>query len=226
MCRLFGITNFDYAEHLELALDFFALAEKGNVPPGHKPGHLDGWGIGWYKSGRGEVVKSGKPITSEKELFISTLKSIGKADILILHLRLSAWKGTEYKEHAHPFLIHNAMLAHNGTIKDYKDMLGEPAFNGFDTEALLRFALKQNSWSVKKAFTAAVSKIREKHSYSALNLLFSDGKTLFALREFTKWPDYYTLYESNYHGSKVVCSERITTKLDWTSLPKGEITAF
>ena len=226
MCRLLGITNFDLAAHRNIVTDFFALAETGIVPPNNEPGHKDGWGIGWYVNGQAKVIKSGNSASGEKALIDKAISEASGSRVFIAHLRKSAWHGTEYTEHAHPFVSNNIMLAHNGTIRDYKDMLGEPGFPGYDTEALLRFALKQNRWGIKKGFAKAVRAIHSKHNYSALNIIFSDGERIFALRDFTKWETYYTLYETRRNGSSIICSEKLKGGSKWNLLKKNVLNEY
>ena len=45
MCRVLGITNFDYARHRRIVERFCALARCGAVMAGDPPGHEDGWGV-------------------------------------------------------------------------------------------------------------------------------------------------------------------------------------
>src|SRR4030042_2976014 len=125
MCRMLGLKNFVFRKHREILENFFELAESGKTLPGDPPGHLDGWGIGYYKNGKAFVHKSGGSIVEEKQDFFKTCEKVGTSRILLLHLRKSAWSDTSSPVHAHPFAAGNILFSHNGTIRDFKSLRKE-----------------------------------------------------------------------------------------------------
>lgn len=229
MCRMLGITNFDYDKHSELLRNFFKLAETGKTLKGDSCGHLDGWGIGWYKNSRAFIHKSGKPITKEKDAYFGLLEKIGRSLVLIAHLRKSAYSDPNTKKDAHPFKYKNVIFAHNGTICDYEKLIGQispqdkPPYKALDSEIYARFIISRSARNLKKKLSEAVSFIRENNKYSSLTCLLTDGKTLYAYREFTKSPEYYTLYRARSGKSNIISSEPVSDKLDWEALSLTKI---
>src|SRR5574341_2035491 len=66
MCRLLGIVS-NVKTEPEIFESFREQCITGCVKASHRePGHLDGWGLGFLKDGRMEVVKSGKDARSDK----------------------------------------------------------------------------------------------------------------------------------------------------------------
>ncbi|MFN3347217.1 MAG: class II glutamine amidotransferase, partial [Candidatus Bipolaricaulaceae bacterium] len=61
------------------------------------------------------------------------------------------------------------------------------------------------------------------HDYSALNLLLSDGESLYALCAYTKDADYYTLWVHEGEGLVAVASEPADTRRTWHPLENREL---
>ena len=225
---MLAVTNFDLGLHGDIIENFFALASTGNVPPGNEPGHLDGWGIGYYRNGRARVVKSGGSVINERKRFLGALKRIKRSRVLIVHFRKSAWKDTSLKEHAHPFFFKNNIFAHNGTVYDYKKLLKLiperflPWHEALDTEVFFRYLACNFPKHLKTAIESAAKRCR----YSSLNFLLSDGKRLYACRRYSKWPGYYTLFAAKSAGSMIVSSEPVSSKLHWMNMRQGELISF
>lgn len=229
MCRILGIKHFDYIKHKELVENFFQLAETGKTLKGDSPGHTDGWGIGYYKNGEAVVHKSGGSVIKEKRNFFAILEKIAHSKVLILHFRKSAWTNTNSAKNSHPFQYKNILFAHNGTIYDYKKLLkdieldNKSTFNGFDSEIYFLYIINHLSLGLKNAFKKSVSQIKKNNKYSSLTSIFTDGRVLYAYREYTKSPDYYTLYSTQLDNSKIISSEPVSEKLKWKILRKGEL---
>jgi glutamine amidotransferase len=229
MCRILGIKNFSYNKHIELVENFYKLAHIGKVPPGNKPGHTDGWGIGYYRNSKPVIYKSGGSVIKEKSTFFAHIKNIVSTNILIIHFRKSAWSNTNNTNNSHPFNYNNILFAHNGTIIDYKKLykyINNPYFNGLDTETFLQFILRNISSGLESAFKKSVSFIIKNNKYTSLTCIFSDGEKLYAFREYTKNSNYYTLYYTENNGSVIISSEPISNKLQWLLLKKSKLFAI
>jgi glutamine amidotransferase len=225
MCRILAITNFDYKLHKPLVDIFFELSSCGKVPENNTPGHLDGWGVGYYSNGKARVIKSGGSIRKEKARFYGAVKRIGKTPVLILHLRKSAWKHTNGKENSHPFIAKNIIFCHNGTILDYKKLklkhrLSNPG--ALDSEIYFHYFMDFAVTGVEKGFRECVKTIKTNNAYTSLTCVFSDGKKLYSYRDFTKRAGYYTLYESKQAGSSFISSEPLGSP-KWKLLKKGKL---
>ncbi len=213
-------------------MNFINLAKVGRVPEGSGPGHLDGWGIGYYKQGRAVIEKSGLSILDEKDKVIDILKNIGETGILIFHLRKSAWEGTTDIKNAHPFCYKNVIFSHNGTIRDYQKLLEQinpndaPAQDAKDTEVFFRYIMRNYTDDLNCSFHKAVETIKKENIYTAINCIFSEGSKMYVYREYTKEPDYYTLFETKQDKSIIVCSENISNKLTWQTIEKDSLQAY
>ncbi len=231
MCRMLGLKNFVFRRHREILENFFELAEAGKTLPGDTPGHLDGWGIGFYKNGKAVVHKSGGSIVGEKREFFETCERVKASRILLVHLRKSSWSGTSKLAHAHPFASGNILFAHNGTIRDFKALrkeitLDPPHPDALDSEVYFRYVMNFAPLGLAKAFRRAACHIRTSHTYSSLTCLFADGDLLYGFREYTKDPWYYALYCAPADEAMIVASQPVSPRLRWKMLPKGRLFLF
>ncbi|MBN1824216.1 MAG: class II glutamine amidotransferase [Endomicrobiales bacterium] len=228
MCRMLALTDYDFKIHENLLEGFLELATKGKVPPGNRPGHHDGWGIGYHRRGVTGLIRSANSASDEKNKFLKALERIKSADILIVHLRKSAWKNTKNVYNSHPFLYKNRLFAHNGTVLDY-DKLGPGKKRRkaiLDSEALFLHVnagcRKLTGRKLQMIFNDAEKRVK----HTSLTCLLSEGKRLFAYRECSKNPSYYTLYRARTSGSVILSSEPVSKKLKWKHLRKKAVYSF
>ena len=171
--------------------------------------------------------KSGGNLLEETDQVIAMLSGAGRSPVLILHLRKSAWNDTSSTRHAHPFHYDNVVFAHNGTVYDYRELLPDITIPGLgadalDTEVLFYHFMSARSRGLGQAFLQSVALVKENYRYSALNCLFSDGAKLFAYRDYSKEPDYYTLYKSHAENSSIISSQPLDASIPWEMMAKGE----
>ncbi len=231
MCRMLGLTNFIFQRHKKVIENFFELARSGKFLPEDSPGHLDGWGIGFYRNGKVMVHKSGGSILKERREFFEVCRSVKSSNILLLHLRKSSWKDTSRRHHAHPFAIGNTLFVHNGTVRDYKTLRQKivhhpPTSRALDSEVYFHYIMEFISLGLAKAFRKATREIISNHSYSSLTCLFSDGNRLYGFREYTKAPWYYSLYYAFDADTTIVASEPVSPDLRWKMIPRGRLMVF
>lgn len=227
MCRVLGITHFDYATHREIVARFCELARTGVVMAEDPPGHEDGWGLAFYSSGRLVVHKSGNSLLEESEQVFRILSAAGISPVMILHLRKSAWQNTSSTRHAHPFHHDNTVFFHNGVVYDYQGLIPAIDLPGLeadarDTEVFFYHFMSGAPQDLGRAFLDTVAVIRQKHRYSALNCLFSDGRKLFAYRDYAREPDYYSLYKTSSGDSCLISSEPLDETLRWEMMVQEE----
>lgn len=229
MCRLLGITHFDLARHEAIVARFCDLALTGAVMPGDPPGHQDGWGLALYREGKLEVHKSGANLLDETDRLFRILQETPRSPVVILHLRKSAWKGSSSARHAHPFQYGNVALAHNGVVYGYEKLLPAITIPGLapdalDTEVFFYHVLSgAQTHNLGEAFLDTVGLIKREYRYSSLNTLFSDGHRLFAYRDFSKEPDYYSLFTARDRDSVYVASQPLSETLAWTPMSQAEL---
>ncbi len=231
MCRVLGITNFDYARHQDIVARFCELARSGMVMAEDPPGHQDGWGLAFYQEGELVVHKSGVNLLEETDKVINILNSAKSSPLMILHLRKSAWADTSNTRHAHPFHLNNTVFFHNGVVYDYQSLL--PAINipglgadARDTEVFFYHVMSGDSQDLGRDFLDSAALIKQKHKFSALNCLFSDGVKLFAYRDYAKEPDYYSLYKAFSDNSCFISSEPLDKDIRWEMMAKEEFLAI
>ncbi len=229
MCRVLGITNFDYSRHREMIERFCTLVETGVVMAEDPPGHEDGWGLAFYRNGQLEVQKSGANLLAEIDKVNRSLSALRLSPLVILHLRKSAWANTANTRHAHPFFKDNNVFFHNGVVYDYQSLIPQiktpgPGLDARDTEVFFYHVLSQlpACHDLGQAVLRSVAYIKRHHRYSALNCLVSDGRFLYAYRDFAKEPDYYTLYKASLNGSRFIASEPLGHALSWELMAQEE----
>lgn len=231
MCRVLGITNFDYSRHQNLVARFCELARSGVVMAEDPPGHEDGWGLAFYREGKLVVHKSGISLLEETDKVIRILNTAQSSPVMVLHLRKSAWANTSSTRHAHPFHLNNTVFFHNGVVYDYQDLI--PAINipglgadARDTEVFFFHVMSRAIQGLGRAFLDTASLIKRQHKFSALNCLFSDGVKLFAYRDYAKEPDYYSLYKACSGISWFISSEPLDENIRWEMMVKEEFLAI
>jgi glutamine amidotransferase len=231
MCRVLGITQFDYTRHREIIGRFCQLARTGVVMAEDPPGHEDGWGLAFYQQGQLVVHKSGVSLLEELDKVLGLLSAAQTSPVMILHLRKSAWANTSNTRHAHPFHLGNSVFFHNGVVYDYQRLLPDISIPGLgadarDTEVFFYHVMSGQVRELGRAFLDSVALIKRNHRYSALNCLFSDGEKLFAYRDYAREPDYYSLYKAHSDNSWLISSEALDDSLRWEMLAKEEFLAL
>ncbi|NIQ11920.1 MAG: class II glutamine amidotransferase [Gammaproteobacteria bacterium] len=229
MCRVLGITNFDYTRHQQIVERFSELARTGIVMVEDPPGHEDGWGLAFYQRGQLVVHKSGLSLLEETDRVIELLRKLKTSPLMILHLRKSAWGDRFSTRHAHPFHHDNTVFFHNGVVYDYQGLLSDItipiADDALDTEVFFHHVLSHEAQELDRKFFESATLIKRQHHYSALNCLFSDGETFYAYRDYAKEADYYSLYKTNAENSCLISSEPLDDALRWEMMAQEEFLA-
>jgi len=227
MCRVLGITNFDYVKHQDIVARFCELARTGIVMAEDPPGHEDGWGLAFYQDGQLVVHKSGISLLEETDRVHGILSAAQTSPLMILHLRKSAWANTSSTRHAHPFHLDNTVFFHNGVVYDYQGLIPDITLPGLgadarDTEVFFYHVMSGEAQDLGRAFLDTAALIKRQHKFSALNCLFSDGVKFFAYRDYAKEPDYYSLYKAFSGNSCFISSEPLDEDLLWEMMAKEE----
>ena len=231
MCRFLGITNFDYVKHQDIVARFCELARTGVVMAEDPPGHEDGWGLALYEEGRLVVHKSGGSLLEETDRAFGVLSTAKTSPVMILHLRKSAWANTSNIRHAHPFHHENTVFFHNGVVYDYQGLIPDIDLPGLeadarDTEVFFYHVMSGKPSDLGRAFLDTVALIRQKHKYSALNCLLSDGEKFFAYRDYAREPRYYSLYKAFSDNSWFISSEPLDDTIRWEMMAQEEFLAI
>lgn len=244
MCRLLSIVGgFQNITAEKLLGEFKKLAEFGNIPPHTPKGHKDGWGLIFYPKNKLPklFIESRDAYTSAGYDFAIRKISSAEYSVLIGHLR-KASVGTKSLKNTQPFIKKGCALAHNGTIFDSKKIILKPSFAKLlkgDTDSerffvlILQTFFNSKKKSLKQALINTVKFVQKNLDYTSLNLILSDGKTVFALREINmsnayvraeKLLDYYSLFVgADGNIGMVISSEKLTNKLKWEPLKNHEL---
>lgn len=225
MCRMLAILGLAPVEPQVLA-NFRKLATDGRVPSGSKKGHQSGWGAIRYEGGKPlylrRTVESADTDSSFDEM-VSTLSS-SPAGMLLLHLR-KASSGPKKSSNTHPFIWDNYAFAHNGTVQGFDEPVGFPLEGDTDSERLFKLILTSISKGLDtvQAVRKTLRVVKE-YSHTSLTFILSDGQRLYAFRECTEQPDYYTLI---YHKreSQIIISQEPVSDGSWRDVELGHLIA-
>ena len=214
---------------------FKQLSQTGVVPIGTEPGHRDGWGILVYDGDTPRYLgrKPADPLSgSDYEYAVEGVGRV-RPRIILGHLRKASC-GSNSIENTQPFVHSQWSFAHNGTIWS----LGlRQVGSENDSAAYLRTLLDGLSNSnVERALAATVKRLRSqltshpdnsRQTYSSLTCLLSDGKWIYALRDFAddSMSDYYTMYYSMMQDGIVFCQEKIIDTA-WKEIPNKTLVAY
>ncbi len=249
MCRILAITGKQNNEFIETALaQFGGLAETGTIPLGSTPGHKDGWGLVGYRNGAITAYEREPVSAASSPLFKTMLQQIAKMnpDITIGHLRkASPGMGSNLLQNTHPFTFQNYSFCHNGTVRNFETIpLQSDSLKlrkgTTDSEWLfLKLIELRNTQSSQTPIDATLSELLKevrKLSYTAFNVIFSDGKKVVALREVNEkdsavidnnlCDNYYTLFLGTPKNGapRVICSEKLRLpSVQWDTIKNHEL---
>jgi len=232
MIAVYGIPD----RQKDLFSAFKRLSETGAVPARAKTaGHKDGWGILIYHVGKPRYLgrEPNDPLKgSGYDRAVEDIETV-RPQIIIGHLRKASFGGNSI-ENTQPFLDSEWSFAHNGTI--YSPGLKRVGTEN-DSRAYFRNLLNRlPSSNVESALADTVKKLRRditdrsdesRRTYSSLTCLLSDGKSIYALRDFSDEAErsYYTMYYSLLQDGIVFCQEKIIEGT-WEDIPNRTLAAF
>jgi len=245
MCRMFAVLSSEpvpaprYFKETELSL--YRQAEAGEQG--------DGWGIGYYSNEGLSVHRSERAVYDDTD-FDRTIGPI-RSNLFIAHVRkASNPKHLPRSElisevNSQPFYESNLLFVHNGTLfipDQVLATLGERKrlVKGVnDSEVLFAYLLRciDTSGSAEKAFgmiEAGLWEIQRRSGdgdrppYKGLNIMFSDGKKLYAFERYLGDPGKAIcsdtpVFQLQYRvvgGEFIVASESLTADR-WEPLPNN-----
>ena len=243
MCRLFAFTNALKSSQLSNTLSKFGnLAENGKTFPGSASGHRDGWGASCYKNGKILYTEKRPADASKDPLYSKTTQKIYqmKPDFGMLHLRKQS-VGMTRQVNTHPFVLKEWSLCHNGMLYHSKHLPLPQKTKKFlrgtsDSERIFLYLVgnippKKNFSLLKQSLIKSIHSLKTNYEYLALNLLLSNGRMLWAIREVNsrhpllkegRYMPYFSLYVARNSQKEItaLCSEKISLKKStWRPLP-------
>jgi len=229
MCRLLGIVS-NVKTEPEVFESFREQCVTGCVKASHRePGHMDGWGLGFLKDGRMEVVKSGKDARTDK-LYEESYTLIASSPIIIGHIRKATDPMTKgVAEFAHPFAKEGWVFAHNGSVSFDQQMKSRYP-NLIDSQIVLEMILSKirGSQKIYDEMVELITGIVEKEKLSALNFLLTNGRVFICYKFLDESdpenPGYYTLYKKMEKERILIASEPLAgDRSSWQPLESGEL---
>jgi len=242
MIGLIGVPPLPAKDALEC---FLPLAKDGQVKCTMPRGHLDGWGISGFSEGR--AVYFGRRAASAVEDAAAYHEAVQKAQksqspVILGHFRKASTGACDISN-THPFHEHDWIFAHNGTVygapASFSLMDARPQGNT-DSERLFFWILEQvrSEFDVTAALVKLLKESRPNLVFSSLTFLMSDGKTLWAYRDYgdkrlepgetlQEREKYYTLYTTRLNKTAVVCSEALASlSSQWEPLAQKTLAVF
>jgi predicted glutamine amidotransferase len=124
------------------------------------------------------------------------------------------------------------MLAHNGWSNNYSihpDSEGDTDSEQIFHEIMDEVNDYQESGGIKGLYPAlkqAISGVFERHGREVrLNLLISDGRTLYAFNHYSRKPIYMLRRSKSYGGAVLLSTQKLTDE-DWEPIPKNRLLAI
>ena len=184
MCELLGLCfNTEVSVHLA----FSGLTAGAMENP-------DGWGVGWYDEYGTQIIKESRP-ADRSRLATSFLEHSGaRSRIFVSHTR-RATAGRVGYINTHPFYRRfeqkTWIFAHNGTIDPHQLRFPSGEFRPIgETDSELIFcsllswlSREEIQMTGRNSFILLHEKLREINRLGELNLIFSDGRHLFAYHD-------------------------------------------
>jgi len=184
MCELLGLCfNTEVSVHLA-----FSGLKAGAIE------NPDGWGVGWYDEYGTQIIKESRP-ADRSRLAEDFQKHLGaRSRIFVSHIR-RATAGKVGYVNTHPFYRRfdqkTWIFAHNGTIDSSQLSVFSKEFSPIgETDSELIFCsllswLSQRSIQLtgENGFILLHEKLKEINRLGELNLIFSDGRHLFAYHD-------------------------------------------
>jgi predicted glutamine amidotransferase len=227
MCRILAIMSKNPFSTCFLQ-DFRLLAEEGKVARSAKSrGHKDGWGIVHFDEqpmylGHRALYEDGSEanaaVSTDYNKICETVREKQLKGILLTHLR-KASSGGKMQENTAPFIDKKKewIFSHNGTIYS----LGSEEVS--DSRRLFQMLLEEieKHGDEVEGIRSTVKQIRGNYKYSSLLFILSNGKHLYAYRDYTRsldW-DYYTIKYAKTDDATLIFSQEETWKLEWEPIP-------
>jgi predicted glutamine amidotransferase len=205
MCRLFA-TYGKTDGWPDAVMEFQKLAQWGAIPPvqGATAGHKDGWGMATSDADGPPMVPVGRYMDSayRSHRFQELLLALKEQPrIFLCHLRKASQSIPVNLANVHPFFLNGWAFIHNGTVYRAETLERNPAFeptaDHSDSEYLFhhlitRMGDRLSGSEALQALADAVNALPV--AYTSVSCLLSNGRELFVVRKFMRYPDYYTLY--------------------------------
>lgn len=232
MCRIAATISPDKKEFSDLLIaSSKSLLMQSNANPRRL--QKDGWGLGYYRSGRLQTIKSPRPVYLEKGKF-SAACAQAEAPLAIAHIRLASNpkklppEKLSGPKNTQPFSAGRILFAHNGTLnipddakKAFLRGMNKPLGNN-DSEVLFLMFMRQ--YNITGDLAGALTRTREgllalwekmrlrrkqwAAPYKGLNIFVSDGRQLVVLCDFALEKEIFSLLTRGWEYGRIAYAYR------------------
>jgi predicted glutamine amidotransferase len=210
MCRVLGCVA---ADPVSLQHD---LLEAPNPIVRQSEVHDSGWGMAVYRRAEGE----GPACTRFPEAAFSgdelAAASEQRGRMFNVHVRRATVGGLA-PENTHPFCLGSYSFSHNGTVIDYRKLLGpgvQEPHGSTDSEYLFNHIVCHfDEQRAIDSLRAAVETVIDRTPFSGINFVFCDGERLYAYRL-----GVFELHWTARPGQLLVASEPTSNAERWHSV--------
>ncbi len=205
--------------------DFRRLAADGRVSRNAEtPGHKDGWGVvhidrrpaylGHKALENDGPVEADGAASSDFGRVVTQIEERGLSGVFLAHLR-KASSGRRVLENTAPFIKGEWSFSHNGTVR------GLGSGDVSDSRVLFRMLVENmvEQRDAVEGIRTALNKVKADHTYSSMTFLLTDGRSLYAYRDFTQDGEYYSLKYAYAEDSTLIFSQEDIWRLDWNTIP-------
>jgi predicted glutamine amidotransferase len=233
MCRLFGTAA---SAPVDIS---FELLESDNPLLDQSAQHDSGWGIAYYPNGTPKLERFAGAAHADPD-FRGAARAVSR--LFMAHVRRATF-GDLKLENTHPFSDGPYTYCHNGTILDpskLRELFDRPLRGDTDSEHFFNLLMTMlDPDDVVGSLRKAVEAVCERCRFSALNMLFSDGRRMYAyrlglyemfwlVRNLDLDADtrtHYHLHLERPHGEHLVMvsSEKLTEAEPWGEFEQDEL---
>ena len=231
MCELFSLSC-NQEDRATRTLPIFSELYSESNP--------DGWGVGWFE-GNTAHHKSAPGRADADSLFEEAMEK-ARSNTIIAHVRIATGDTECSERNCHPFKHiyrdRGWLFAHNGYLTNefdrHPDAKGETDSETIFLEIMDKVAEYQQSGTFKgqyPAIKAGIKHILDTYgSEIRLNLMISDGRTLYIFHHYQFWNGRYKpifiLRRQKRYGSAILLSTQRLTDENWEPLPKDCLLAI
>jgi predicted glutamine amidotransferase len=221
MCELFGMSC-NTADRANISLSHLAPYSEESC---------DGWGIAYYKNGKGILKREPKKARKSPGFF--EFADRAKSNIIIAHIR-QATHGTVCEENCHPFirnfLSRDWIFAHNGTIDDidhHHCSLGETdseqAFNHI-IDKIDEYTSADGLKGMYPGIKKGIQFIFDRYDRDSIrfNFLMSDGTLLYAFNHYPRKPMFYLKRPKTYGSAFLISTQKLGND-NWKKLKPDQL---
>jgi len=213
MCRLLAVQHdspIDVRDHLSRFAD---ISRNSREFQGH------GWGCVWWdESGIRQVYKNIKPVWEDD------LSQFPSARLILAHAR-SAYRDEGITiDNNMPFFDDETAFIFNGELHGVR--IKEDGRIG--AEKIYRYIMRFQERGLKEAIEKGAMIITQRSRYvRAMNILLTDGETVFIRSQFGEDPDYFTMHRTTGdQGERILCSDPWPGTSGWSPIPVNEVQAL